>query len=51
MADVRYIVIGVEVSFAVGILDPYTLATDELQRLLVEERGMLPQYVEAALQK
>ena len=43
MANVRDIVIGVQVSLAVGIIDPYSLATNELQRLLVEERGVAPQ--------
>ena len=49
MADVRYIVIGIQISFAARIPDPYSLATDELQRLLIEEGRAVPQYVEAAL--
>jgi hypothetical protein len=51
MTDVRHIVIGIQISFALDIPDPYTLATYELQRLLVEERRVAPQYIEAALEK
>jgi hypothetical protein len=51
MADVRYVVIGVQVPLAVGVPDPDTFAPHELQRLLVEERRVAPQYVEASLEK
>jgi hypothetical protein len=51
MSNVWDIVIGVQVALAVGIVNPHSLAPNELQRLLVEEGGVAPQDVKAALEK
>jgi hypothetical protein len=51
MSNMWDIVIGVQVARAVGIVNPHSLAPNELQRLLVEEGGVAPQNVKAALEK
>jgi hypothetical protein len=51
MPHMRDVVIGIQVALAVCVVNPHSLASDELQRLLVEERRVAPQNVEAALEK
>jgi hypothetical protein len=48
---VRDVVVGIQVALAVNVVNPHSLASNELQRLLVEEGGVAPQNVESALEK
>ena len=50
MAHVRHIVIGIQVAFAINIVDPDALATNQLQRFLVEKRGVPPQNADSPFQ-
>jgi len=43
------IVVGIQISLAVRVPDPYSLTSDKLQRLLIEEGRMTPENVETAL--
>ena len=50
MADVRHIVIHVEISFAVGVIQPDALAANDVYGLVVEKPVGRPEKLVAALE-
>jgi len=38
MADVRHIVIGIQVALAAGVIQPYAVAVHQMQWLVVKQR-------------
>ena len=51
MADMRHIIIYVEIAPPIGVEDPRSLATNQMQGLLIKERRAGSQHLPAPLQK
>jgi hypothetical protein len=51
MADVRHIIIGVEIAFTLGVIQPDAFAPDQMQRPFVKERRVAAQNAIASFQE